>query len=332
MATSRECLRQFLNRECIWKLDTASTSYARVYTATTAISPHFKPPKGEKTSHSLNVTLIAMKPKKTLPFVTVYVNGDLIDCCATDAFFSKKVPGPKCLYLIYVGLLKSPPLQVKIPADIASKTPDVGHSVTRKDIWSTSKRLDPQNLKSSLKHSAITGIGKCAWAVNGILCQYFLSLDYVMLCPAFQACPSLSRIINLITRCQSNSCVACYGEKIHVDVTQGFTSEDSSGSSDSCPCILSCAALRSDYAPITGNKTLLSLIFDPLVSRNIVGIRLFAPQYPVPIQQLFCGVLADGTEVDCCPEPWELLQYSDFFSRLAIYDCQILKRACLRSC
>lgn len=332
MADVRKSLQTFLNQECVWKLDLLTTSHLKVFTSTTAVSPVFRPPVPGKKLYSMNVTMMIMKPKDGSPYITVYVNGEIVGSYIPEALFFKKVPGPTKLYLIYVGKLSPVSPDTKIPAEKASKTPALNGSVTKGDIWSSSRKETPEALYPKLKTMKVTMVGKCAWIFDGALCHYFLSLDYMVCCPAFKEFPSLSRIVNLLTRCPDRNCVPCYGARIHVDCTTGFTPSESEGTSEACPCILSCAALKSSYAPVTGNQNLLSLLFDPVQSKKVVGLNLKAPSYPAPISQVLVGVTAKGEEIECNPDPWELLVYSDFYTRLAIYNCQILKRACLHSC
>lgn len=339
MEQVREDLRRFLNKECIWKFNPASTNYMKIYTSTTAVSPTYKPfsgplyGRGNESEHSYNVTLIVMKPKKYPAYITIYINGQLMDCCTPEALFMKAVPGAVRFHLIYFGPFKNPSPNVQIPADVAIKAPDCSATVTRHVIWNTSRHITQQeDMLPSIRKSKVIMIGKCAWYAKNSLYQYFLSMDCMAMLPALDAFPSLARILSLLTRCADSSCVPCYGFKIHVCCASGYTSKESPGTSESCPCILSCTALKSDYAPVTGNKNLLSLLFDPVQHMEIVGIKFLSPSFPTRVQDVFCGVKANGEEIVCRSQPWELLQLSSFYTRLAIYDCQVLKRGCLHSC
>lgn len=339
MEQGRDELRTFLNKECIWKFNPASNNYMKIYTSTTAVSPNYKPFRGYaqdrnlEAEHSLNVTLLVMKPKNKPAYVTIYINGHLMDCCVPDALFMKAVPGPVKFHLIYFGTFKNPPKNVQIPADVSFKYQDCINTVTRSVIWNTSMHIThTEDLHDSIRKSKVVNIGKCAWYFEGALVQFFLSMDCMSMLPALNAFPSLGRILSLLTRCSDQNCVPCYGYKIHVCCAAGYTAKDYPGTSDSCPCILSCSALKSDYAPVTGNKNLLSLLFDPVVHMDIVGLRFFSPYFPKSVQDVFCGVKANGDEIQCKSQPWELLKMSTFYTRMAIYDCQILKRCCLHSC
>nr|CAC84328.1 hypothetical protein [Saimiriine gammaherpesvirus 2] len=326
----RNKLRNFLNNECLWIKNVACTSFTKVYCATTAVSPFFKPisPQGVPDKHYINVTLIILKPKKSHPYITVYINDLAVDCCSTEILQVKPVP---CSHfsLIYFGPLIAPPHNVQIPANLSIKASKKSH-LTKNQVIFTSKVIHPERLPDG--YESATLIGACAWYSEGAIFQHFLSTDYMSLCPAFKEFPSLSRILSLLTRCDDLSCVPCYGEKIHVNCQSGYTDSDCDGKSNSCPCITSCTALKKDTVPITGHRNLLSLLFDATIQHNITSIKFFSPQTPTTVNNVFCGVLDTGETVECTCEAWNLLMFSDFISRQMIYNCQIMKRYCLRSC
>nr|WIV69327.1 hypothetical protein [Bovine gammaherpesvirus 4] len=331
MDNSRELLRNFLNKECVWKLNHASSKYIKIYTSTTAISPNYKPPRymGSK-DHFLNVTAIIMKPKGQSPRVTIYINNQPMHCCSIQSVSVLKMHDPKNIYLIYFGKFYAPPPNFQVPLDISTHDKEPQSEITRDDIVNTSTRCTIYDVED-LDETCISCIGKCAWYARGTLFLPFLSIDYMMFCPSLKEFVSLPRFINLLTRCEDKQCVPCYGYKIHVNCCMGYTSGEEDGCSNSCPCILSCTAIQQDYAPITGNRNLLSLLFEPEYQKDIVALKFFSNTRPCSANDIFCGVLENGNEVPCNNTPWELLQISDFYTRLMIYNCQVLKRICIRS-
>lgn len=328
-----EPLRRFLNRECVWQVNPASSNYYKVFSATTAVSPDYRPRgRNRRECHYLNVTLILVKPKGANAYIVVYVNDDLVGSGIPEALFFRKVAGGSGLHVIYVGPLAPLPEGSKIPANIALKTPILGKTFSMGDIWGTSTKIDLRKDRKLLRSKPCVSIAKCSWYLQNSFIQYYLAMHCAMLCPGFRELPSLARMLSLLTRCDDASCVPCYGAHIHVEAAAGYTEEGSNGCSSACPCVLSCAALRGDYAPITGNESLLSLIFDAQQARRVVGLRFYAPDQPVPITAVFCGVMDDGSEATCNPNMWELLRLSDFVTRCTVYGCQILKRQVLHSC
>ncbi|AAC95559.1 orf 33 [Ateline gammaherpesvirus 3] len=326
----RTNLRTFLNNECLWIKNKASTPFTKVFCATTAVSPFFTPvsPHGTLDKHYINVTLIILKPKKTHPYLTVYINEIAVDCCSTEVLQVKPVPCSP-FSLIYFGQLIDPPHNVQIPTNISIKEPKQCH-LSKGQVIFTSKVINPSSLPNGYEN--VIRIGACAWYANGAIFQHFLSTDYMSLCPAFKEFPSLSRILSLLTRCDDQSCVPCYGEKIHVNCQSGYTDSNCDGKSNSCPCIISCSALKSKNVSITGNRNLLSLLFDATLQSSIVSLKFFSPKAPTVVNKVFCGVLETGEMVECTCEAWNLIMFSDFVTRQIICNCQIMKRCCLRSC
>ncbi|AJG42957.1 hypothetical protein KM481_gp27 [Harp seal herpesvirus] len=326
-----ENLRKFLNKECIWcKYDTHS-KFVKMYHASTAISPNYKPRKLQDTykSHAMNISMIFLKPKNKPTYVTVFLNGVLMACCVPDYISIKAVPGEHDMFLVYLGpFLKLPP-ETAIPSEIKISSFEDGLMPLKSEIWDTSFPIAYQDIEATLSSWEFTCIGKCVWYGKSSILQYFLSIDYMMCCPSFREYPSFGRLVNLVTRCTNEDCVPCYGKKVHVNVKGGFTPHYHDGTSISCPCVFSCAALKSNTVPITGNKNILTLFFGPEKHLQVVSLKFTPTDKPCKITDLCCGLTSKGKEIPLNPEAWQLLRMSDFFSRTMLYACQILKRRCL---
>lgn len=327
-------LPRFLNHECIWRLNPASSSYIKVYNATTAVSPYFKPIedpiRGRR--HHLNVTVLIMKQKKSAPCITVYVNERLVLSCSSFAVYVRKLPDPRNLFLIFFGKLLRCSSNFRIPKD-PSILPIPEHPVipTKQEFLTMCELVDLPIPELS-SHDDIKCIGGCTWFWRSMLFQYFIIPDHMMLLPILTDFPSLNRILNLLTRCENQSCVPCYGTHIHVSAWHGYTSQDDMGTSTSCPCILSCGLISGTNAKITGNRNLLSLLFDPCVHHQITGLKIIPhPITPVKVEDLVVGIKADGTTVKARSNHWQLFSVSELLSRICIYNCQVLKRICLHS-
>lgn len=336
-AKERRCLfRQFLNKECIWVPNSASTKHTRIFTCTTAVSPHWKVQNashhmGPRGTHFINVTMMLMKPKNERPCATFYVNGILVDCCTPEVCFIKKLPPPYNLCLIYFGDLLDPPGITAIPAELHSFSSSFAKNFTMLDIVNTSTPVkSAKDLPAAPRTVTVLGNGG-AWMVNKNIVMFVVSPDMMICCPNLPSFPSLTHIINLLTRCDDEACVPCHGAGIHVNVLEGITNSHSDGKSYHCPCLMPCSARQGNFSLITGNKNLLSLLFDPEHHRDIIGIKFLSSGLTLNINSLFCGVTSLGEEVPCKKEPWEILKVSILFSRMFLYNCQILKRKCLHS-
>ncbi|UNP64489.1 member of UL16 family [Saguinine gammaherpesvirus 1] len=326
-------LPRFLNHECIWRLNPASSSYIKVYNATTAVSPYFKPIedpiRGRR--HHLNVTVLIMKQKKSAPCITVYVNERLVLSCSSFAVYVRKLPDPRNLFLIFFGKLLRCSSNFRIPKD-PSILPIPEHPVipTKQEFLALCKLVDLP-ITDILDHNDIKCIGGCTWFWRSMLFQYFIIPDHMMLLPILTDFPSLNRILNLLTRCENQSCVPCYGTHIHVSAWHGYTHQTDIGTSTSCPCILSCGLINGLNANITGNRNLLSLLFDPCVHHQITGLKILHSPNPVKVEDLVVGIKKDGTYEKARSNHWQLFSVSELLSRICIYNCQVLKRICLHS-
>ncbi|ALE14745.1 ORF33 [Felid gammaherpesvirus 1] len=326
-----EDLRRFLNRECLWCKYDLCSPYVKMYYASTAISPNFRPTELQELekTYVLNVSIIFLKPKKQPTYVTVFINEVFIACCVPDFISIKAVPGEHDMFLMYLGPFYKPPSDTKIPALIKIEAFEDGIIPLKSDIWKTSSLVSTKQLQTEFKSWTFTTIGKCVWYGRGSLFQFFLSMEYMVCCPQFKEFPSFGRLVNLVTRCDDKNCVPCYGLKVHVNVKGGYTPPFYNGDSISCPCVLSCAALKSDIVPITGHRNILTLFFGPEVHNEIISLKFKPSKRPIEITDLCVGITGDGQEVQIDEKAWQLLRMSDFFTRACIYGCQILKRRCL---
>lgn len=322
-----EKLQKFLNNECIWiRNDRSCTKYVQVYNASTAISPYFKPSLTSGTGgHALNITCMIVKPKKKRPVVTVYINDSLINCCTCELVAIRKINWRK-LFLIYFGSMVSHRGNFGVLANNTYPLPPIPdltkHETIHLGIPITNlESMNTQNFKP---------VGVCAWFGENVIYQHFMNPDLMLLFPAVTEFPTLARVLCLLSRCENQECVPCHGLKIHAKTYQGFTPNDSDGKCHACPCITSCNALKSGMIPITGNRNLLSLLFDPDHQAAIEQLYLVASPYPVPPSNFVFGVTKRGTQIPANNTHWTLFCFPELHSRVMIYSCQILKRMCLR--
>ncbi|ARW78096.1 tegument protein UL16 [Common bottlenose dolphin gammaherpesvirus 1 strain Sarasota] len=332
----RATLRQFLNKECLWVQDKASTNYTKIYKATTALSPNLKLPNADangQEARCLNVTVILLKPKSSAAYATVYINDKLIDCCVPEVVFMKKIPGQWNLCLIYFGELRSPPLATAVPCNITLANEGEAPALKQADVWTTAEPINTdEELAPLAPRAAILG-NYGAWISNSAILQLFVSMDMILCCPAsLPTFPSLTHIVNLLTRCHNQECTMCYGGGVHVNAISGHTKSDDPGTSASCPCVTSCSIKRGEILPVTGNHNLLGLLFDPAHQVDVTALKVLSTEPSTRVSKLFCGLTDGGEEVPCTDANWQLLRHSALVTRILIYNCQTLKRKCLRSC
>nr|WAH70936.1 tegument protein UL16 [Eptesicus fuscus gammaherpesvirus] len=341
-ADGRLALRRFLNKECMWRQHPASSSHVKIFLATTAISPSFRPGlrgrerRGEEPVqvHFMNVTIIFLKPKNKPAYATVYLNNTLLDCVTPEIVHQTSVPGRHGLFLLFFGDLFDAPPDARVPAHpslSAAPVPDPSLSLSKTDLWLTSSRVDPDML-NDWADSEFNAVGKVAWYARGSLFIYFLSVDYMVYCPQIPHLPSIGAFLNLLTRCDRGGCVPCFGRGIHVDVTHGHTLPGAEGNSCSCPCVASCATLRDTDAPVRENRSLLGLLFDAEDATAVESLRVHATPRPRNLNEIIAGLTADGSIIIPNANPWVLLRVSHFYSRMLMYNCQVLKRSCLHFC
>ncbi|AAT00033.1 JM56 [macacine gammaherpesvirus 11] len=335
MATQRrDILKSFLNKECIWLRHPGTSAFVRVYTATTAHSAVFDPPvtSEDAMSHNcLNVMIMLMKPKEFGPCVTVYINGDILDFCATEYVAIREVPGRADLCLIRFGTLSNAPRSVPIPGPLNPHPRENVPGLTKQEIIYTSQTVPRAQIQDAIKGKAFKQINPFVWFDGGAFWQLFLSVDYMLLCPALEIVPSLARIVGLLTQCDKSTCKICTLAHVHVNAYRGYTPPDSQGTSPSCPCLISCGARHATDVLVTGHVNLLGLLFDPKVLPKVSRLRLKRNPHPVPIEDAMSGVTAEGTEVLPTSQPWALIRLPDLASRVMLYGCQNLKTICLRS-
>lgn len=329
---AREALRLFLNKECIWKKSSSSTEFLKIYTATTAISAVYKPLFKKKLGcHALNITALLMKPKEAPTCATIYINGLLSETCTPEVIFTRPVPGQLGLVLIYFGPFSNPKQPYNIPMEPTIVAPQEVQLMTRLEMLDTSTPIPNQEIINTIRGVGFVTVGKCVWFDKQCFYTFCLSMEYMMCCPHISGPATLSTFVNLLTRCDNPECVPCYGKKLHANVAGGYTNPSSPGSSEYCPCLLSCASLKPEPAPITGNKNLLSLLFGPLSHHQVTHLKFFNNPRPKALSEVIAGISKDGKHIPVKVDAWVLLKMSAFYSRCTLYGCQILKRVCLHS-
>nr|BEG23103.1 homolog of EHV2 ORF33 tegument protein UL16 [Macronycteris gammaherpesvirus 1] len=327
---AKECLRQFLNKECIWKRHHHASRHLKVFISTTAISNVFKPllHKSVKLepSHAVNVTVILVKPTGGEMCIVVYINNQIFDISTPEVIFTKQVPGSLGLSLIYFGPFRQPDKVFKVPAPVHVSSRPV-RLFSNIELFSTSNH-HVFDMTSPDLPGDFQPIGKGVWFSDGCFYTYFLSMEYMMCCPQMCQTPSLGRILNLLTRCKNSDCVPCYGKHIHANVAGGFTDAQNSdnGVSQTCPCVLSCAFVKSDTAKVTGNKQLLSLLFVPAYRKRVTHLKFLPLPKPHRLSRCIHGLDKNGERLTVSEDGWKVLMLSAFFSRCTLYECQILKR------
>ncbi|AIU39558.1 tegument protein UL16 [Equid gammaherpesvirus 5] len=330
----RDLFRKFLNKECVWKKSANSTPYFKIYVATTAVSPVFKPALGPGRpggAHAINVTALVMKPKRRRICATFYVNGLLMEACVPEVIFTKRVPGPHGFFLLYFGPFGDPKMPFSIPAEPSVSAPQNMQLLSRMEMLDTSTHIAPGEVESAIEGKNFVTVGKCVWFDGEAFYLYYLSMEYLMCCPTMSEHTTLSRFVTLLTHCDDVKCVPCYGMKIHANVAGGYTDPGSEGCSGTCLCTLSCAALEKDLVPVVSNKSLLSLLFGPMSHQQVTHLKFSPTPKPAKLQDVLSGVTGSGDVVEVKAGAWNLLKMSTFYSRCTMYECQILKRHCLRS-
>lgn len=328
-----ERLRLFLNKECLWVTSPKTGPWCKIYHATTAISPFYKPQtrchgKEKVKGRCLNVTAIVLKPKRGRPYVTIYINEVLMASCFTEVLFVRAVDGTS-FTLIYFGKM-SPVKDEQIPANIDLEKPLTG-SISFMDILQTSTPVFTMS-EIQFAQRKVTPVGRCgSWAVDGILFTFFIKMDMMLCCPSLPSFPSLSHIITLMTKCKDVGCVPCYGYGMHVNAASGFTPDSHRGCSGRCPCLMPCSGLESDVLPIRTHRNLLGLLFSPEDQKHVVALRIISSALTSDITQIICGQTESGKSVKCMSSTWQLLKLSTFYSRQLTYECTVLKKINLHS-
>lgn len=327
-------LRSFLNKECVWTRNPASSPFSQVYTATTSYSPVFRLPRlphrrNRGKIFAFNVTVIVLRPKQAPFYVTVYLNDALLACVRPDSLCVKQIPGRWGLNLMYFGRFSPVDSSAKIPRDVSSH-PGYERVPSLTEILDCADNCTGRSVQEILGPTAIP-VGKCLWTNGRQNMEFMLSDQMLMMCPNIPGVPSLGRILNLLTRCERQDCVACYGNAIHAAVYTGYTDPRSMGTSQTCPCILSCSVAVGNHASITGNRNLLALLFPAENHMSVVALRFRNPPNPAGVCDIFCGVNEEGDEIECNPGAWITLVHSPLASRLQMYGCQVLKRVVIRS-
>nr|ABO48413.1 tegument protein UL16 [Wood mouse herpesvirus] len=321
MATREDIIQTFLNKECIWIVNKASCCRKKVFTSTTALSPrlrhHFGVP-GDG-AWCINVTVLILKPKQSPFSVTVFINGKPILCSDSKLISIQRISGKERMAVIYFGKFtgKSP---IPVPMDPTILEPGTG----------SAQILCPEVMDSStLAELPVSGaskqVGYTAWLANNSIYEYMLSTEHQMMCPSLPVFPSLSKILNIMTSCTSPTCKKCTGYRRHCNVCSGYTALDEDGYSPSCPCTTSCAIKPGDPVPITGHRTLLPLLFDPVNAHRVKSLSITPASSPQPLDQIITGLTEAGDRLPITLVAWKLVRLSDFHSHVYVTSCKKLK-------
>ncbi|AAC58079.1 ORF33 [Alcelaphine gammaherpesvirus 1] len=328
----RWLLKHFLNKECLWVKNSASTAVIKVYTSTTARSPlwpgrHAAMPGIEG---PINVTVQLMKPKDRKMCATFYVNGVFVDSCTPTAFYCREVQRYG-IYLLFFGDLVDPEPPNVIPENIAvHKNEPPVHLTILQMVNSATLLKTPDDLPKP--HVEVVPLGPFGpWMANGSLLQYTINPDLLICCPSIGTLPTMSNIITWITKCENEECESCHGNSDHACVLRGVTLADQNYGSDTCPCVAPCSMRHGNIARITTSSNLLGFLFPPESQNDIVAIRAKSNKLTLNVQDIFCGVTREGEEVACLQSPWLLFGLSHLVSRMVMYGCESIKRKCLRS-
>lgn len=323
---NKDIIQNFLNKECIWVLNKASCTKKKVLTATTALSPMIKRHVRRSENHEwfLNVTVLILKPKDSLPCVTVFFNGEPVISTQSTVISMQPLLGSPTMFTIYFGTFTDEP-HFPIPMDPSQ----IDNCPCTKKLVATDV-IQTATLTILDDSKTYNLVAPTAWMEEHTLCEYMLCTDYQMMCPPLSVFPSLARIINLLTKCQNMQCEKCTGYHVHVNVYKGHTSSDEDGCNGYCPCTISCG-LKNGQVPITGNQTLLPLLFDPIVAHTVKTLTISPKSVPSPINDIVCGLTGEGASVPVNAKAWSLVTLSDWHSHIYVISCKKLKKKCLHS-
>lgn len=323
---NREFIQRFLNKECIWIQNKASCSKKKVLTATTAMSPMVKKSMGLSADYTwfLNVTVLILKPKDSLPCVTVYFNGEPVLCSHSTAISMQPVTGSANVFTVYFGSFTETPA-FPVPMD-----PSIIDTSACSRTPSATEILHASALHTVDLSNTYVTVAPTAWVTGNQLVEYVLCTDYQMMCPPLTVFPSLARILNLLTKCDDGKCKKCAGYRCHVNVYKGHTGVEENGFSARCPCVLSCG-IHDGKVNITGNQTLLPLLFDPVVAHTVKKLVIGNKDVPAAITDIVSGLTETDHPISVNSKAWSLVMHSDWHSHTGVVSCRKIKRRCLHS-
>ncbi|AZB49132.1 CETP binding protein [Vombatid gammaherpesvirus 1] len=332
-------LINFLNKECFWKC-IEDTKKRKIYVATTAISAVFTPQleRSAGTSCTMNVMMIRLRQKTLGEYLTVYINKTYV-----GGFFPYELIVRNTLEymdLLMITIRGYSPLEsaMFIPEWVPHPLPSTMTEILPTTIWDYSRVMTEEELRElnlqvereELPKPKKIGRGG-AWMSGNQLILAFLDMDLAMCCPEDLIFPSLSTIVNSLTRCTNTECVPCHGHGLHVHVLDGITPECATGSSRTCPCLLSCEGLSSTHVAIRQSRHLLPFLFDQDKTRSIRYIGYTDGQGVLAVEDLIFGVGPGGEHIRCNGNSWKLLKLPPILTRIFLYQCQVMKNICLRS-
>ncbi|QDQ69241.1 tegument UL16 [Colobine gammaherpesvirus 1] len=329
----RRLLRRFLNRECIWVRNPASTAHLKIFDACTAVSPVFDPlmVTAQGLSYSAFHVAVAILSHRIMgPCVAVALNGEILKFVLCNCVSIRDVSGRSGVVLIYFGKFSEEAIGMRFPYIPMPPARENVTELTRHEIVHTSSVISRAELPRATAGLQFDVINPFVWHGGGSVWLLFLSVDYMVFCPAIQGVPSLARVFTLLTRCYDQDCDYCQGPGGHVNVFKGYCSQHELGRSGACPCLYPCT-LRDGQASVTGNRNFLGLLFDPGLQAQVTVFKVTTHSSPAHVESVLTGVLEDGTLVEPTREPWVLLRMSDYFSRVLLVGCKRIKARALRS-
>ncbi|AGY30715.1 ORF33 [Retroperitoneal fibromatosis-associated herpesvirus] len=329
----RRLLRGFLNRECIWVRNPASTTHIKIFDACTAISPVFDPMvvTAQGLSYTAFHVAVAVLNHRVLgPCVAVGLNGEILKFVRCRCVSVRDVPGRSGVFLIFFGKFTDEVVGMRFPYLTAPPARENVPEITRHEIIYTSSVISRADVAKATEGLHFDVINPFVWFGGGSVWLLFLSVDYMVFCPAVEGIPSLARVFTLLTRCDREGCDYCEGLGGHVNVFKGYCAQHDPGHSGACPCIRPCT-LSEGAVEISGHRNFLGLLFDPATQARITALNVTASLTPTHVENVVTGILDNGTEVEPARAPWVLLRMSDYFSRVLLIGCKRMKALALRS-
>ncbi|UEH20533.1 protein U65 [Elephant endotheliotropic herpesvirus 2] len=322
-----EHLRQFLNKECIWR-KTGKGMKHREYRCLSSASPWTILPHRAARVWSYQINVIIVKKRNSDYMLSLAIDGQhykqiLSPKVSTSLFFVLPFPYTKFYKLTFdhfkymddeftPGYDNSPLQHITIPG------------LNLYDYCNVlSKPLSAQVA------GAIVSIGNCGvWSVAtgsqiNLVC-FALKYDLAVCLSDPKIFPSLARCMASAVGCNQETCSYCTGHDKHVGMfdvcgTHGKNKE-------LCLCSIPCA--RSDWKindpsmkPLFCKEDITSIqIRDPPPDPNIIFPK---------ISQYFYGVTVDNRAVELKDDSFMLVRLDAKLSNMMILSCPILKRMCL---
>ncbi|AMA67388.1 tegument protein UL16 [Vespertilionid gammaherpesvirus 1] len=325
---TREQLRNFLNKQCMWIRNTNSTRYVKIFHATTSCASKFADINPQNSAY--NVSLIIVRPKHGNKSIVVYVNNKLVDKCTPEVISIKQVPVSVGLFLIYFGQFADVECSFSTPEEPLPPDVESVPLITPSILWSTSTVISQDEIKQEVANTKFRHLGRAVWFDGQTFFLFLVSQKYFACCPEMGKVPYLGAFVNNLTKCSDPICLPCNMENMHANVAEGHTDQSSNWQCITCPCLLSCNILQNDTAPITGNREYLSILFGPKNCTKIASLRMIPRKKPAKLSRVIHGITYDGEVVKPIAGNFDLIKLSTFYARCLMYQCVFLKRHTLQ--